>query len=80
MTIESFREALLSYSDIIEFKLHRDGLDLEIILKNKTGRNSIYENLASTHLSDYKCLSCQLEPAYYKAWYTRVAQQQPVEF
>lgn len=70
MTVETFREALLNYSDIISFTTYRDGADLEIILRNKTGRNAIYESLAVEHLPAYKCLSCQLEPAYYKAWYT----------
>jgi hypothetical protein len=72
MTIETFREALLQYSDIIEFNVYRNDLDIEIILRNKTGRNAIYDSIALNHLPDYKCLSCQLEPTYYKAWYTKI--------
>lgn len=69
MTIQTFRDAVLQYSDIIVFETYYNDTVLEITLRNKTGRNAIYEGLASTHLPDFKCITCQLEPSYYKAGY-----------
>ena len=72
MTIESFKESIINYADIIEFKTYTNEYELEVILQNKTGNESIYENLANEHLSDFICLSCHMElNGYFKAWYQR---------
>jgi len=68
--IEQFKIEVAKYGDIQKFEQFHDGT--EMVVRNKTGRQTTYTRLYETILSqNYNLVDSCFEPSYYKAYYSK---------